>query len=203
MAINAGEIREAFMGMNLTGDDERGLLRAFGVILACNSVDYLIGREMDFTHALGPKATKMVDNVLIDAAQWCCNATFGGIMASEEWAQLIEPNIENTPDRLAGLVAVANCLGWGKIVSTELDEDQQELTMRVDHSYYVDAWQRDDGKADRPICFMWTGVAAGFLDLLYADKVHAFEATELKCGAMGDDCCEFHAKRVTKAFGYL
>ena len=203
MAINADEIRQAMMGLGLTGNEQRGLLRAFGVILANNSVDYLVGRELEFMHVLGPKAVKMVDSVLIDAAQWCCNATFGGIMASQEWAALIEPNITYPLDRLAGMVAIANCLGWGKIVSTEVDESQQEMVMKVEHSYYVDAWLRNYGRADRPICCMWTGVAAGFLDLLYGEKVHDFEAAEIKCGAMGDDYCEYHVKRVAKAFGYL
>ncbi len=201
MTINSDEIREAFLTLGLVGDEETGILRRFGVILACNSVDFLIEREIEFINSLGSKALKLGEKVLIDAAQWCANATFGGIMDSEEWAQLIEPNISTISDRFDGLVAITNCLGWGKITSYELDEEKEELKFVVDYSYYIEPWVDRFGKTDRPICYMWTGVAGGYLDLLFGSKPHDFVGDETECAAMGASSCVFSAKKLKKKYG--
>lgn len=201
MAINADEIRKAFLTLGLVGDEKSGILRRFGVILASNSVDFLIDREMDFIESLGTKATKIGEKVLIDAAQWCANATFRGIMDSEEWAKLIEPNISTIKDRFDALVAVTNCLGWGKISSYELDETKKELKFVVDYSYYVEPWLKKSGKQNHPICYMWTGVSGGYLDLLFGSKPNDFVGEETECAAMGAPHCVFIAKKLTDKYG--
>ena len=200
MAGDHEKIREGVMGLGLIGAEDTGLLRSFGVILANNPVDYLVDRELDFIKLLGDSARPLAEKVLIDAAQWCANATFGGIMKSPEWAGLIEPMIANTKDRLEGLIAITNVLGWGHISSWELNEDAQELTFRVDYSYYVKNYIDKHGKADHPICYMWTGVAGGYMDLLFGKKVHEFTGEEVECGAMGADACVFKSKRLKKKF---
>ncbi|MDZ7262268.1 MAG: 4-vinyl reductase [candidate division KSB1 bacterium] len=202
MAGNAQEIQKALLSMGLRGDPENGLLRAFGVILAINTVDYLVDRELEYLNVF-PKAERMVENSLVDAAQWCANATFGGIMQSKEWASLVEPMIQTRKDRLDGLVAITNCLGWGRIDQIELDEEKQQLKMIVKHSYYVDSYLKRYGRSQKPRCYMWQGVAAGYLDLILGSKVHDFEAKEVKCGCMGDEYCEFHSRPVPKLFDLL
>lgn len=203
MAMNPDVIRDSFMKLGLRGDKETGLLRNFGVILANNSVDFLVGRELDFIEKMGSSAKEIVEGVLIDAAQWCANATFGGIMASPEWAQLIAPNVKTVEDKLDGLIAITNCLGWGKIDSYKLDKETQQLSLIVKESYYVEPYKNRLGKADHGICYMWTGVAAGYMDLLFGKKVNDFKAKEVKCGAKGDQYCEFIATPEKKGFGYL
>ncbi|MBD3287182.1 hypothetical protein GF337_00115, partial [candidate division KSB1 bacterium] len=148
-----------------------------------------------------PKATHMVENSLVDAAQWCCNATFGGIMESQQWKDLIEPMVENAHDRMTALSAVTNCLGWGHLDSFELDEQTKDFQMIVKNSYYLNAFK--DNKSDKPRCYMWTGVAAGYMDLLFGKKVHSFEAKEVKCVCKGDEHCEFHVKPVTELLELL
>ncbi|MBD3290938.1 hypothetical protein GF337_19180, partial [candidate division KSB1 bacterium] len=93
MTVNIEKIQNAILSDEFKGDQETGLLKAFGVILAINSVDYLVNRELEYIKVF-PKATHMVENSLVDAAQWCCNATFGGIMESQQWKDLIEPMVE-------------------------------------------------------------------------------------------------------------
>jgi hypothetical protein len=200
MAVDHAKIREGVMGLGLVGAEDTGLLHTFGVILANNPVDYLVDRELDFISLLGDSARPLAEKVLIDAAQWCANATFGGIMESQEWAGLVEPMVSSTADRLEGLIAVTNVLGWGHISKWDLDEDKQELTLQVDHSYYVKNYLDRHGKSEVPICYMWTGVAGGYMDLLFGKKVHEFEGKEVKCGAMGDDACVFEARRLKKKF---
>jgi len=200
MVIDHVKIREGVLSLGLVGDPDKGLLRSFGVILANNPVDYLVGREQDFIRLLGDSARPMAEKVLIDAAQWCANATFGGIMNSAEWAGLVEPMIANTRDRFEGLVAITNVLGWGHISDWKLDEATQQLTFQVDHSYYVKAWVDKYGPSERPICYMWTGVAGGYLDLLFGKKVHEFQGQEVECVAAGGKACIFQAKRLKKKF---
>lgn len=202
MALDHDAIREAVFSLGLFGDEDRGILRRFGVILGINSVDFLIDREAEFIEQQGESSLKFAEKVLIDAAQWCCNATFGGIMDSPEWGELIEPQISSPSDRFDGLVAITNCLGWGKITDDwKLDEENETLEFTVEHSYYKEPWIKRFGKSDRPICYMWIGVAGGYLDLLFGDKVHDFEGKETKCTAMGDDVCVFTAEKVKKKFG--
>ena len=202
MAIDHNFIRENFASLGLFGSEDTGLLRRFGVILNADPVDFLVGRELDFINTLGSSSRSLSEKVLIDAAQWCANATFAGIMASPEWASLIEPHVKTPTDRLDGMVAITNCLGWGKMVDVKLDEAAQTLEYKVRDSYYVGYWIKKYGKSDCPICYMWTGVTGGFLDLLFGSKVHDFEGEEISCGAVtGEPFCTFRARKLRKKFG--
>jgi hypothetical protein len=194
MAVNHEEIRQAVLALGLAGDEEDGMLVRFGVILASNPVDYLVLRELEFVRSL-IKTARIGEKLLVDAAQWCANATFGGIMASEEWAAVVAPMVNNTQDRLEGLIAVTNVLGWGHIAEWNLDETRKQLSFRVNYSYYIDAWRERYGAAERPICFMWTGVAGGYMDLLLGNRVNQFHGREVECGAItGKDYCLFEAR---------
>ena len=202
MPVDAQKVMNGVLGMGLRGDPQTGLLRGFGVILAINSVDYLVDRELDFLQKY-PDILEMVEKCLVDAAQWCANATFGGMMKSKEWAGLCEPMIANQRDRLEALHAIQNCLGWGRISSYEFDEGRRTYRMVVDHSYYVANYLRKFGRSDRPRCYMWSGVAAGNLDLLLGSKVHDFEAAEVECGAAGGKQCVFEARPTPQVFDLL
>lgn len=202
MAVDAQKIMDGVLGMGLRGDPDTGLLRGFGVILAINTVDYLVDRELEFLKEY-PDALEMVEKSLIDAAQWCDYATFGGMMKSPEWAGLCDPMISSKQDRLEALHAVQNCLGWGRISDFEFDEEKQHYKMVVEHSYYVDNYIKKNGVSDKPRCYMWNGVAGGNMDLLLGSKVNDFTAEEVKCGCMGDDKCEFIVKPVPKLFDLL
>ncbi|MGQ9785690.1 MAG: V4R domain-containing protein [Anaerolineae bacterium] len=201
MSIDHNAVLEAFKSVGLYGDSETGLIRRTGVLLSIAPVDYWVSRELDFIHRMGATALKLSENVLIDAAHWCAYGTFGSVMASPEWAAVIAPQVKTVHDRLDGLVAVTNCLGWGHISQYQLDEQNQTLELTVEHSYYVDYWVGKYGKAERPICHMWTGIAAGYMDLLFGSKVHEFTAEELVCAAVaGGTQCRFRAERLKRKF---
>jgi hypothetical protein len=202
MAVNEKVIRDGVLGMGLRGDPNTGLLRGFGVILAINTVEYLVERELEFIKAF-PEAERMAENALVDAAQWCGNATFGGMMKSPEWAGLIAPMVESKRDTLEALHAVQNTLGWGRIIGYDLDENAKTYTMRVKHSYYIKPYLSKHGKSVKPRCYMWLGVAAGNMDLVFGTKVHSFEGQEVQCEAMGDDVCEFSVKQKRSLFDLI
>ncbi|MDX9723957.1 MAG: V4R domain-containing protein [Myxococcota bacterium] len=202
MTVDANHIMNAVLGMGLRGDETTGLLRKFGVILAINSVDYLVDRELEFLRKY-PNALEMVETSLIDAAQWCDVATFGGMMKSPEWEAVCSPMINSKRDQLEALHAIQNCMGWGKISSYHFDEANKSYEVIVEHSYYVDNYLRHYGVSDRPRCYMWTGVAAGNMDLLLGEHVHDYEATEVMCAAKGDPYCKFVVKKVEQLFDLL
>ncbi|MGC8880142.1 MAG: V4R domain-containing protein, partial [Anaerolineae bacterium] len=94
-----------------------------------------------------------------------------------------------------------NCLGWGRISHFQLDEPNQTLELTVEDSYYVGYWLDKYGKSERPICSMWTGVTAGYMDLLFGNKIHEFTAEEVECAAVtGGKQCRFRAERLKKKF---
>lgn len=202
MAVDEKVIQNGILGMGLRGDPKTGILRGFGVILAINSVDYLVERELDFIKAF-PEAERMAENALVDAAQWCANATFGGMMKSPEWAGLIAPMVASKRDTIEALHAVQNTLGWGRVIGYDLDEKAMTYTMRVKHSYYIDPYLGRHGKSERPRCYMWLGVAAGNMDLVFGTKVHSFEGQEVKCQTMSDDVCEFKVKQKRSLFDLM
>jgi hypothetical protein len=202
MTVDEKVIQDGVLGMGLRGDPETGILRGFGVILAINTVEYLVERELDFIKAF-PQAETMAEKALVDAAQWCCNATFGGMMKSPEWDGLIAPMVKTNRDKLEALHAVQNTLGWGRVVGYELNEEARTYTLKVQHSYYTDAYLSRYGKSQKPRCYMWLGVAAGNMDLVFGDKVHSFEGTEVNCEAMGDDLCVFSVKPKRSLFDLM
>jgi hypothetical protein len=202
--IDHDAIREAFLSLGLVGDENTGILRKFNVILKADNAAYLVGREFDLIDEMGGEPSrKLAEKVLIDAAQWCANATFGGIMDSDEWKQMIEPNIENIQDKFSALVALTNCFGWGKITDWKLSEEDKTLEFTVSYSYYVETFKnRYSKQAEFPVCYMWTGVAGGYLDLLFGKRPHEFTGTELECAAVSGDVCKFSAKQTKSKFGF-
>ncbi len=203
--IDQDAIRESFTGLGLFGDDKTGIIRKFNVILKADSANYLLGREFDLIEAMSvsEESHRLSEKILIDAAQWCAFATFGGIMDSDEWKEIIEPNVENVQDRFSGLVAVTNCLGWGKITDWKLSEEDKTLEFTVSHSYYIDAYKKRYGKnSESPICYMWTGISGGYLDLLFGNKPHIYTGTEIACAAVSGDLCKFSAKQTKSKFGF-
>ncbi|HOO96629.1 MAG TPA: hypothetical protein PKV16_03605 [Caldisericia bacterium] len=202
--IDHNAIREAFLGLGLVGDESTGILRRFGVILKADNADYLVGREFDLIDSMGGEPSrKLAEKVLVDAAQWCAISTYRGITTSDEWNQLIEPNVQNIQDKLSAIFAITNCLGWGKVADWKLDESAKTLDFTVEHSYYVDAYKhRYSSESKFPICHMWTGVVGGIMDLLYDQKPHTFTGTEEVCAAMSGDVCKFSAKESKKKFGF-
>ncbi|MBN2047029.1 MAG: 4-vinyl reductase [Anaerolineaceae bacterium] len=202
MTVDANKILQTFLSMGLYGDEQTGLLRRFGVILNSSPVYFLVAREVDFIQAMGDSSRPLSEKVLVDAAQYNIYATLTGILESGEWNTHIAPLVETEQDRLEALVAVINCLGWGKMANVTLDEDKQVLRFDVLDSYYLDYTLEQYGAQDRPVCHLWVGVAGGLMDVLYGRKIHEFKGKELACGAMsGEKRCQFTAKKVNKKFG--
>lgn len=199
MAINEKAIVDALTSSPLAGNEE-GLIPAFGVYLVnmytdyYNDLSYELEREMEQAGMASVVAT-----LLIDAALQCGYNTFYGITTSAEWKALIEPMVEKREDIIHGIVAVTNSLGWGYVKVAELVPGEK-LVLHVNHGYEADGYVQKYGKANSGKCYMWTGVAGAWMDIVYGEAypkgIYTFEAKETQCCAKGDPYCEIVATRV-------
>lgn len=203
MAINESKIIEGIHGLKLEGD-ENGLIKRFGVLLNNTHIDYYNDFSFGFERAViesnGEEFAPIVRQLLIYAAQDCAVNTFFGITISDEWKGLVQPMIKNDEDRIRGLVAVENALGWAKNEFVELIPGEK-LILRSHGGYEEEGYRKKYGTTDHGVCYMLTGVAAGFMDLMYGsgigpENLGTFKAEEIKCRAKGDDHCEFVVTKV-------
>lgn len=174
-------ITQALSGLPLVGDDQ-GDINAFGVHLTRHYANYYnrIGFELlraavsHFTY----EGRMAVGSMLEQAGHVCAFHTFGGIMSSTEWDALVRPNCETKEDWIHGVVAVINCLGWGRWQVTKLSRHEAEFVIHNDYESvgYVAMY----GRAPFPVTFMAQGVATGLMDLVYAGNIEAKPALTLE-----------------------
>lgn len=218
----------------LFGND-RGLIPAFGVELTrhyadyYNLVSYRFEQQLTATLKQRPSLTDLLvydypelfhyrryidleglalsRTLLIEAGHICGFNTMGGIMSSDAWDGLVMPMVRTREDWLHGIVACINALGWGVWRVVELIPDDR-LVLRVWRSYESLGYIRWFGKADHPIDYLVTGVAASLMNLLYEgditqrpaltlDYYHklnrspsSFWGEQTRCVAMGDEYSE-------------
>ncbi len=78
-------------------------------------------------------------------------------------------------------------LGWGKFSVEE--NSKIELVVRIENSFIA----RGYGNSEVPVCHFLRGYNAGLAKVLKGKDI---DAEEVKCTAIGDDCCKFVMKRV-------
>lgn len=193
MAIDGNKIIHAVMeGSRIR--EAKGIIPLFGVYLSLFSVHYYNHLCFGFERKLGPERSAEASSLLIKAAQECGYATFHGVRTSWEWNEIVEPMIDRKEDQIMGFTAVAVAFGWGDLKVQELIPDKR-LRIRADESYEARGFIADYGAADSSKCYMLSGVAGAFMDLLYGedypDGCFTFRAEEAHCRAKGDPHCEF------------
>ncbi len=173
-SIDYYAIRDAVLGMPLEGDEEEGLIDAFGVLLTrmyANYYNLLTCKVMDaITQEIGPEGALLVENLLREAGHVCAFNTMGGIMISPEWDALILPQIKERKDWLHGIVAVMNALGWGVIQIEEIKE-YELLKLRIYSDYENNGLIPLKLQYNRPAAFLFQGMTAGLMNLLYKEDI--------------------------------
>ena len=196
MAIDQSKIVDAVCEMNPHGNEE-GIIDVFGVYLTNHYADYYNRISYRFEKELSANDKNLLDIakfLLIEAGHVCGFNTFGGIRKSDAWKALIQPMCENKEDEIRGLVAVLNALGWGIWEVKEVSKDK--LVIKSDNTYESVGFIREFGKAEDTKCYLATGVAASFMNIVYQDNVYedmkanAFIGNEVKCRSKGDPYCE-------------
>jgi hypothetical protein len=197
MAIDGSKIIHAVMeGSRIR--ESKGIIPLFGVYLSLFSVHYYNRLNFSFEQKLGPERRIEAASLLVKAAQECGYATFHGIRNSWEWGEIVEPMIDRKEDQIMGFAAVAVAFGWGDLKVRELIPGEL-LRIRAEDSYEAQGYIEDYGAAKAGKCYMLSGVAGAFMDLLYGedypDGCFTFRALEPRCRAMGDAYCEFTVRR--------
>ena len=195
--IDEPTIIKAVQGLGLMGNDE-GLIPAFGVYLAnCYSEyynDLSFGLVDEIVKATAPDMKVEAINLLKHAALACGVNTLGGILGSAEWEAIIEPMVETDRDKVLGLVAVTNALGWGFWELIEL-EPGKSAVFHAKHPYEANGYKAKYGQSPDGTCYMLQGVAAAIMELIFPregrEEYYHYEAIEPQCIAKGDPYCVF------------
>lgn len=197
--IDANKIVKALVDMPIHGNTE-GLIPAFGVYLASTPADFYNRISIEFVDAmtkvgLGKSARKL----LVYDAETCGMNTFRGIMSSPEWDGLVGPMLKKHDDKLFGIVAVSNALGWGNWHVTAY---RSGVAARLEsfNGYEALGYREYRGKATNPQCLMLTGVAAGIMELVYSkgsiqERFGTFASTEHECIACDKASCVFQVEK--------
>jgi len=192
------------------------LIPAFGVYLTRHFANYFNYISYEAAHAIA-EATgepELARDLFIEAGHKCAFHTWGGIMESDEWYGLIEPQCKTREDWISGIIAVSNAFGWGCYSVTELDPGKR-LVMRVDGSYESNGYLGMYGGSSLPRSYLLTGGAAGLMNLLYFGDITArpeltdeyyeglfcndgsFLGLQTQCRSMGADFCEIEVTPAT------
>jgi hypothetical protein len=214
-SVDAAAITEAIRGMPLEGNAD-GLIPAFGVYLTRHFANYFNYISYEAAKAITEVTgePELARDLFIEAGHKCAFHTWGGIMESDEWYGLIEPQCETREDWISGIIAVSNAFGWGSYTATELDPGKR-LVLRVDGSYESNGYLGMYGRSPLPRSYLVTGGAAGLMNLLYFGDITSrpalteeyysglfcndgsFIGQQTKCRAMGADYCEVEVTPAT------
>jgi len=170
--VNEDAIIQAVAGLPLygkTGIDDTGLIDAFGVVLTNHFADYYnyISYETYFGMLKGGMPKEQTRDIFQQGGHICAFNTFGGIMSSPEWYQLIAPLCKDDADWIHGMVAVINALGWG-LWRVERIVPGRELIIRIYNSYEGVGFLRTyPPSRDKQISFLNLGAVQGLAHLLW------------------------------------
>lgn len=196
-AVDEEKIIGALAELPLSGNDE-GLIPQFNVYLASTPADFYNLVTIRFIETMGDtNRLNTARRLLLFCAEVCGLMTFRGIMQSPEWDALIEPMIENDTDRLLAIIAISNGLGWG---NWHVVTHQPEISLQLQslNGYEAIGYREYREQSDTPQCLMFTGVAAGIMELLYGEGTveelyGSYLSNETSCICCGDDNCCFEA----------
>lgn len=197
--IDREAIVAAVNSMEIVGNSD-GLIPAFNVYLANIPQDFYNLVAVKFVNSFDEIGLrKEAEKMLYNDAEVCAINTFGGILDSEEWASLVVPMIRTQQDQVAGLLAIANGLGWGRIEIIELSSDSLRIASNNNYESYGYRLLYDASKFFR--CYMLRGISAGIMGLVYEvgeyeDRIGQFHSDEISCRCCMNANCEFCTIRV-------
>lgn len=209
--IDPKKIADAMMQMKIEGNDQ-GLIPAFGVLLTRMYANWY--NEISFKTAklITEKLPKenLARDLFIEAGHACAFNTFGGIMESPEWDAVVKPMIKTREDWIYGIIALANCLGWGTWLVEEL-KPYEYIKVRAYNNYEDIGFESKYMNSNEPISWLLTGGIAGTMNLLYKGDItkrpkldeefyvylfrqgRMFVGRETQCRSMGKNYCVVEA----------
>jgi hypothetical protein len=177
--IDEDKIITTVRTLPLYGSKENGLIEAFGAVLTNHFADYYNRISYESYFALRDAGIPDEDSkeMFIQAGHVCAFNTFGRVMKSPEWYQLVVPMCDTKEDWFHGMIAVINTFGWG-IYRVEKLDPAGETIVRVYNSYEGVGYRRMYPKSDDKILsFLAMGAVLGLIHLLW--KIDIREKPEL------------------------
>ena len=177
--IDEEKIISVVKNLPLYGDEESGLIEIFGAVLTNHFADYYNRISYESYFALRDAGIPDEDSkeMFIQAGHVCAFNTFGRVMKSPEWYQLVVPMCDRKEDWFHGMIAVINTFGWG-IYRVEKLDPAGETIVRVYNSYEGISYRRMYPKSDDKILsFLAMGAVLGLVHLLW--KVDIRDKPEL------------------------
>jgi hypothetical protein len=196
--IDEQKIYKALIEMPIHGDAQ-GVIPAFNVYLAnmpalfYNLISIRFVEEM--TRAgLGDTARQLLKY----DAETCGLNTFRGILHSAEWDGLIAPMVRQEEDKLFGIIAVSNALGWGNWHCLA-HEPGTSLSMEARNGYEALGYRELRASTKESVCLMLTGVSAGIMGLIYGEgpvpeRIGQFASVENSCIGCDQPLCRFDTR---------
>jgi predicted hydrocarbon binding protein len=200
--VDEAAIMTAVLGLPLTGDILTGLASKFGVLLNWTPQQYYSGLEYEFITRLADYdlgLERSAEELLFFDGEACALNTFHGITRSDEWRGLVKPMLARPGDAVVALAAVANCLGWGKAVVTDLVPGEG-LTVELYGGQEGLGYRAMFGLSQKPRCYAFSGAVRALMEVflpgeVVESKFGRFRVEETQCVAMGAPHCTFKATR--------
>ena len=176
-----------------------GLIPAFNVYLANTPADFYNLVTIRYLEAMAAvDLGEIARDQLVAVAETCAMNTFRGIISSAEWDALIAPMVREPADRLFGLIAVSNALGWGNW-SVAAHQPEESLSLTSANGYEAAGYTAMRGASESPQCLMLTGVSAGMMELLYGEgpfetRFGQYQTAEGSCRCCGEAHCTFNVE---------
>jgi len=170
--VDEDGLKEVVSYLKLEGsnnDSDNGLIDAFGVVLTNHFADYYnrITYKTYFGMLEAGWPKEETRDLFVQAGHICAFYTFGGIMSSPEWYQLVQPVCQGDEDWVHGMVAMINTLGWGMWRVERIVPDH-ELVIRIYNSYEGVGYRRLYKSCDQlQISFLALGAVQGLAHLLW------------------------------------
>jgi predicted hydrocarbon binding protein len=200
--VNETGIMEAVLSLPLMGDAQTGLARKFGVLVNWTPQQFYSGLEYSFITRLAEYdlgLERSAEELLFFDGEACALNTFHGITRSDEWRGLVKPMLSRPGDAVVALTAVANCLGWGKAIVTDLAPGEG-LTVELYGGQEGLGYRTMYGLSKKPRCYAFSGAVRSLMEVflpgeVVESKFGRFRVAETQCVTMGAPHCRFEATR--------
>lgn len=196
--------------------DERGLVQAFGVFVTMHLAGYYNRISFDalaHVEQQAPALQWQLEELLRESGHVCVFNTFGGMFLSPEWEALVGPPSGAPGEVVAGSLAVARALGFGRWTLHEF-VPHERLVVRAPATYESVYFLTRHGLATKPNEYFFQGACLAIAQLahrvewqgrprltqgLYESLFRGpaqWQVEQTRCTAMGHDVSEVVVSRV-------
>ena len=177
MSIDRKQIISAMSQIEVLGNDD-GLNPGFNVFVNMMPAKFWNSFAERLTRRVPAGMQEVAEALLINAAHECGYHTGYGIITSDEWKAVVEPQIKKVPeDILHGAFAIFTAWGWAKSEIVELVPNERMVVRAYD---YYESDVVAYGASSKHSAYMICGVCAAFMDLAYGGPYDASGKTGLR-----------------------